>query len=411
MLGFFVSNIFAADSLLVAKKFKPKKFKIQLNSNMDLASNCFTNQLYKQIYTGGYLDDALKNKIVSRYSGYNRLGFDLDNEIKLQFKPKRILKSYFKWLELSFANRNHMHIGFSNDALSILMFGNTMFVGKTADLNNLTFNSLKYQQIRLGFASDSNDSLKSKFAFGISVLNGQRNVFFNAPKFNIETDPSGYSITSDINYQISNVPTSTSKFGTNNGLGFSLDIDYKENWNFKDNDRYVNQLHVNLRDLGFIQWNNNSYNLEVDTTFTFRGFNFNSLKDTIQSNFNSDSLNKTYLNYKRNAYSTSLPGYFLIENGIQLNKQHYVGLGIQHRTFAVYRLQYRLNYEYRLLNKNVLGVLLTKGGYNRSGINIYGKFTINKLMQLSIGVNQVQGLILPANSGSLGAYFALSYWF
>ncbi len=407
----FAINTDASDSLITATKFKPKQFKIQLNTNVDIASNCFNTKLYTNIFNGNYLGETVKNQVSDRSANYNRIGYDFDTEIKIQFKPKRLFKNYFKWMELSFADRNHIHAGFSRDALNMALYGNNRFVGKKADLSNLTFNLLQYQQIRIGFTSDTNDSLKSKFIFGVSLINGQQNIFFNAPRFSIETDASGYEMFTDLNYQINNVPSSTSKFGTNNGLGFSLDIDYKENWSLTNNKHLVNQFHVSLKDIGFIQWNNRSYNVMVDTSFTYKGLNINSLKDSLVSPFSSDSLKSTYYNTKQNAYSTSLPGYILIENGLQVFNNHYIGIGMQHRTFAAYKLQLRLTYEYRFNNKSSLGLLLTKGGYNNFGLTIYSRIMISKITQLNIGINNIQGILSPSKSGSFGGFLTLIYWF
>lgn len=407
----FGVKVNASDSLITITKYKQKQFKIQLNTNIDIASNCFNTKLYSTLFNGKYLEENIKNQVSERSAQYNRIGYDFDTELKIQFKPKRLLKNYFKWMELSFSDRNHIHAGFSRDALNMVLYGNSPFVGKKADLSNLTANVLQYQQVRIGFASDTNDSLKSKFIFGLSLLNGQRNIFFNAPQFSIETDASGYEIYTDLNYQVNHVPSSMSKFGTNNGLGFSLDIDFKENWTLSTNKNYINQLHVSLRDIGFIQWNEKSYNVMVDTSFIYKGLNINSLKDSLISPFSSDSLKSTFYNTKQNTYSTSLPGYVLIENGLQISQKHYAGIGIQHRTFAAYRLQYRLTYEYRFNNKSSLGLLLTKGGYNNYGLNIYSRIIINKITQLNIGVNNFQGTLSYAKSGSIGGFLTWIYWF
>jgi len=407
---FFAKLTLGADSLEVVKKLSHKRYKLNFNTQFDIASNCINTQTFQLLSKGGFISNNDKENLLQRSKNYNRAGFDFDNQFTVQFNPKRLLRNYFKWLEIGFANRMHAHTGFSKDALSLLLNGNTQYLGKTANLDGLLFNLLQYQQVRIGFASDSNDSLKSKFVFGISILNGQRNIYFNAPTFRLLTAADGYSIAGNVNYQLSNVPTSMSKFGTNNGLGFSLDIDYKENYSLSFLPQLKNQIHFNLRDAGFIQWSSNSYNLGVDSNLYYRGMEIHSLKDSLLWPFTGDSLKHSFFNYKRSAYSTTLPAFFLIENTLTLNNKNFITIGLQHRTLAAYKLQIRINYEYKFNKKYSANCLLTKGGYNNYSVNLGGKIVIINKAQIMLGINQIQTLFSQTKSGGFGAFAGLIFW-
>lgn len=404
-------NTIAIDTLtVIPKPLIKRRIKIHASTNFDLASNCFNVLAYKKINRGGFINDDLKAFLLKRSANYNRIGFDADQLVTVQFRPRRVLKNYFKWLELGFANRNHAHAGFSYDALNLLLNGNSFYVGKTANLNDLLFNVLQYQQVRIGFASDSNDSLKSKFVFGVSLLNGQRNVYFYAPVFRFLTAPDGYSISGTLNYQISNVPLSLSHFGTNNGLGFSLEVDYKEEYKIGFLNTTHNQFHFMMKDLGFIQWRNNSYNFELDTNFYYQGVVINSFKDSILWPFTSDSLKSSYVNFKRNSFSSTLPAFLLLENTFELAAKHRLTIGIQHRILAAYKPQLRTEYEYRWNKKLSTLLLITKGGYNNASVNLSGKFVLINKLQAQIGVNHIQSFINQKNSGGIGLWAGLSFW-
>ena len=59
---------------------------VGIMGDYDINSNAITNQFTKKIYKGGYLNEELKNSILSRIKNDNRIGGNVNSGIFAAFK-------------------------------------------------------------------------------------------------------------------------------------------------------------------------------------------------------------------------------------------------------------------------------------------------------------------------------------
>jgi flagellar motor protein MotB len=269
------------------------------------------NLNYTKIADTGYFD---LNELIDKSKTINSM--NLDGSIQLITIGYGFNNTY---LSLDYSTKFNFDFRYPKDLLELVWKGNEAFIGRTASLEGLGINFTHYNEISLGVAQritpDISVGGRFKYIQGLSNLNTTKS------KITLHTDTTTFGLAgvTDLEMNMSgpfnldsvflNDPTGylLSNF-SNPGFGIDLGVSYKlgQQFNFA----------ANVLDLGYIYWKSQTtkYTL-TNSSFTFNGFNFNSL-----ANFG--DINK--FDSLITVFSDSLEGEFV--DSIQTSKQYRTGL-------------------------------------------------------------------------------------
>ncbi|MGL4596448.1 MAG: hypothetical protein ACRCYO_02910, partial [Bacteroidia bacterium] len=219
--------------------------KVQTWASYSAGSDMLTNGFVNKLYLGGYIDTDLKSSVMKRRNSYNVVGATADLGVAAVFrfrKPDDIGNGVTEisakhFMSIRVRDRYRVDGTFGPEAFELAFYGNRPFRGQTADLSDLKFRFLHWQQVQVQLA------ISQTSGFAVSVLKGES--FFNGEtrKANLFTDPNGYAlnVTADFTYQMSD--TAKSSFKAWHGTGASIDL-YKSFY-FGLDKNYVLHLSAN----------------------------------------------------------------------------------------------------------------------------------------------------------------------
>ncbi len=382
------------------------KIKTGISADYGFNSTAFTTQFIGKFYNNEYLDIDLKNNILNKVRQQNRVGGDVNSGIFLTFKPDTLFnKTHYSWF-ISIRDRIHFDARFSEDFYKVVFYGNAAFAGKTADLGNLSLNYLNYQQFQVGLYSSKYDSA-AHWGIGLSFLKGQNYLNVNAPKAELFTSETGEYVDFNTSMQVVRSNPSNKGITAFNGAGASVDIYFEAPFKTRFG---PSKLRASVADLGAIRFNSKTDYLKHDSLFHYTGFTINNINDLQDSTFGGttqDSLLRTYVPFKKQAYIATLPAIFNLSFETHFSNRFYLSEGIRYVFNANYSLLMYVKGNYYINKKVALNATFAYGGYGtyNYGIGVFAKFA--KGFYLIAGSNNIEGLVAPKKASGQGAYITL----
>lgn len=307
---------------------------------------------------------------------------------------------------VSYYLRNLRFANVTKDALNIAMFGNAMYEDKTADLSDVSFENVMYNQFSVGVGKTHKNLY---VAANLSFLQGFSDQQLHNKQGSFYTAPYGEYIDARYNFVYNQSSEEPSSFFTPRGLGFSGDLHLSYKFN-------VGTLQFDAQDIGFISWSQQPMNYANDTAIHFEGVVSGSALDlnNIISNFNLDStLQKLVSDKTHKSYKTILPSTFTLSFMHIVNAK---GTKIQ----LSYGLQTRLLYQYYVLGyvkasvflpKNLItSVSVSGGGYSLFNVG-WDLGWYSSHYQISFGTHNLIGLVAPTAYPSTSLDLRFSYRF
>ena len=347
------------------------------------------------------------------------------------FKIKR--KHYFS---LSLTEKMQARFSYPKDLVSMAWYGNSQFIGGTADLSGLAFDWIHYRETALGYTNQVDDKLtiggRLKVLFGNSNFwtkksNLTLSIAENDYTFTIagdswfnmslpeevysETEEAADSASGDF-IEFDNLEPLDYFINTKNlGLALDLGASYKINKNF--------MVSASLIDFGYIRWKSGTRNYKtLDKTFVFEGVDIQSFfdKDSAERAEAIDKLGdslKAAYNYEQSSDpywgplnpAIYLSGYWTINDkqklGLIMRGEIYRG-GF-HPSVAV---AFNRNFG------NALSFGLTYSYMNRSFLNL-GVGSALKIgpIQLFLATDNLFAAILPDKMKNLTLHFGCNWAF
>ena len=303
-------------------------FKKDANDSLHINTDNALKKVGKVIYTGVTTQ-------IERLS----FGFKLNNK-----------KDYINFTILE---KFSMKLSIPKDFLSLLVNGNTQFIGKTASFNGFGINEMHYLEYGCAFAHTVNKKLtvgiKPKLLFGLSDINTYKNSFglYTDPKYYYLTTTSGLKIRTSLPMQVNlsdgNINSikkdslALLNYYTNRqNKGYAIDLGAT----YKLTNKIT--LNASVIDLGFITWKANTQTFDnVSSQFTFEGIDisqfFNNSDTTKNSNPTkklTDSISKSFKFTKSNGKYTTSIGTKIIFSGVyQTNANNNVGVLIRNEFY------------------------------------------------------------------------------
>jgi hypothetical protein len=372
---------------------------VGISGNADYSSNAITSAFATNFLQGSYLDSAKKEQVSTRLKNTNRLGYSLNYGIFAvlyddTLKNKRVFNFFF-----AIRHKDYLNINFPPDVFNLAFFGNASYAGESARLSPFNLNSVSYQQVEIG-SMCTNFGGKAQFGMGISFLAGQQLQAITVSNGSLYTDPYGQYITlaSDAKY---NTSDSTPGHNRLNGYGASVDFYFSAPYKIGKRD---GKITASIIDLGFINWNSRSLAYSKDTSYTYSGININglnNLQNATINNLSKDSLQNKYLPLARKSFYTNVPTTFSLNTSTDLGKWS-LELGFWYifngNSMGYFYAQGDKDFSHGWFADLQLGY----GGYAtyNASIGIAKKI---KNTEIKIGINHLQGMILPDNFGGAGA--------
>lgn len=400
-------KFFAQIPVIYSDDFKDSsRVKIGGAGEFLINANALTSSFISKFYNGGYIDAELKKSVLDKTKLRNRIGGDLNYGIYAAFQPDSFLHKKNVGIFFSLRDRQHFDARYSKDFFKLGFYGNSIFAGETAYLNDFNLNFVRYQQLQIGFFSSKVDST-ARLGVGLSFIKGEQYAAIYARKAELFTSEDGQYINFATQLSVAQSDTSKKGIGAFNGAGASVDIFFEAPFKTKFGEA---KLSVSVADIGFIKYNRKSLFMYGDTVYHFEGFQINSIYDLQDSTFsatNKDSITNKVIPFKQQKVTYTLPSVLNITYKIQFTPKFALTEGVRYVYNANYNLLLYMKAEY-LVRKNIL--VSVNGGWGGYGNFCYGAalgWNIGKGFILHAGSNNLEGFISPKKTAGQGAYFSL----
>lgn len=377
---------------------------VSINGEYELGSNGIYNSLFNKFIYGGYIDKNTKDASNKTMKAMNVMGANMNYDVSVFFGRK----SKYSYL-IGFKDQRIFNSSFTKDFYELAFYGNKPYLGETKNLSGSSINSLRFQELKLGFIWHKIDTT-AKVGVSISILKGQQLFYIKANQgSSLYTNNDGTEIqfNSNFNMAISDTGKSSNPFAYT-GIGASADIFFETPYKSKIGKGSV--LTVNANNIGFLHWSDNSVQYSSDSSFKFDGYhvdNILDLKDTTLAAINRDSIIRNTTNAHHESFNVNIPTNLLIINKIRFTNKFTLGTGFRYLFNSNFKPYFFTDAEYEF-TKKISGTLhIAYGGYSK--LNFGLAFTYNsKAWFFKLGSNSLQGFISPKNTYGQGAFISIA---
>jgi hypothetical protein len=377
---------------------------VSVNAEYELGSNGIYNSLLNKFIYGGYIDQKTKDASNNSMKTLNVMGTNMNYDISLFFGRK----SKYSYL-IGFKDQRIFNSSFTKDFYQLVFYGNKPYLGETKKLSGSSINSLRFQELKLGFIWHKIDTT-AKVGVSISILKGQQLFYIKAKEGSslyTNIDGTELQFSSNFNMAISDTSKNSNPFSYS-GVGASADIFFETPYKSKIGKGSV--LTVNANNIGFLHWFDNSVQYSSDSTFKFEGYHIDNildLKDTTLAAINRDSIIKNTTNAHQESFNVNIPTNLLIINKIRFTNKFILGTGFRYLFNSNFKPYFFTDAEYEFTKKITGALHIGYGGYSK--LNIGLAFSYNSPSWFfRLGSNSLQGYISPKNTYGQGAFVSIA---
>jgi hypothetical protein len=232
----------------------------------------------KLFYQGGFFSDALKQESLNRLRDVNVFGgeynfkLDYNNPVSNLFDDA----GFYATIETG----GTAGISFSEDLFKVIFQGNRSFVGDTARLAPLEIANYQYRKI--GFGLNQDDRIK----FGVSAL-----VFDTWQKAKLDVGNLAIDENLDsISFAMDGRFRNAANLNVPAGVGLGVDFEVVFPLGGKADTLDKTKLVAGIKNFGLFFSNKSMLTYELDTTYSFSGFNISSISEFQSSIIGTDQL-------------------------------------------------------------------------------------------------------------------------
>lgn len=412
LISFFLFYCFCIKAQTFYNHFSDttQQLNFQLEGSFFYGSNGVSNKFMNHFISGNKIEKDDKIDAYKNLKSTNRFGADINFSLNAELPFNTLLGKKNMSLIVGFEMVEHADVMFTEDFFKLAFDGNKQFAGEYADLGGTNINYFNYQQFNVGYIKYKKSKGRiAREGVKFSIIKAQEHAAITMPRGNLFTEQYGREISFDVNY-IYNSSDSLNK-GLKAINGFGVSTDWFSEYNLKNNDRVT----VQINDLGFIQWNKKSIQLEADTIFNFDGIeieNVYDLNDSIVANISRDSLlNLVSTQRSKGGYSIALPTSLNVFYTKNLNNRITIDVGGHYKILANYFSYLYTNLHYKFKSELVVQTHFAYGGYGRfnTGLVVAKKF--KERVKCYIGSNNILALLSPSYTYSNSAFVGLKMYF
>lgn len=367
-----------------------------------------TNAFARTFVDNSFISTDVKDKALEKTGRFNRLGGDLNSGFGLSFRIDSIFEKHPYHLQFftGFYDRQHLDARYGHDLFELAFYGNKPFAGDTAAMDGAEFNYFRYQQFELGISSDN--GMGRRLSAGLSMLKGEKLLEVNTGNSYLYTSDIGDRLELYANASVRQSDTSTANTDAFNGWGLSANLMYELNYNTLGNSPGSGYLRIECSDLGFIRWNENTFNYSMDTTFRYSGIYIQDIFNLQDSVFNEtvDSMQEAFNSQRAKSANTFiLPPLFRLTLGQVNGKRHFTA-GIHYRHKANATPFIYLQEGYKPTDFLLLSARLAYGGYGRISGGLEAVILLAGF-EITAGTSNLDGLIFTNSRSGFSAYAAM----
>lgn len=350
-----------------------------------------------------HISTEQKERWISGLSTSNRFGMMMD--VGLEFHDPADSAGAYKrdqWFGLNY--RTLTFGRFPKAAAEMILFGNKRFAGQTVDLAPLNYSYWSFSEFY--FSHPWKEKENEQGFYRLSFLLGHQYEHVDADRASIYTEPDGEWIDADLEYTYERSDTNRVEGLAFNGLGLSAGLEHRWQWGGRW------ELRAVASDLGVMAWNSGSLQVEVDSTFRFRGLEVENLFDLNDSllNLEREGLEDKFFRRREMAIYRFLPPQLRLELRRKVESTFWTGWGIG--------LQYRFAAAYLPLvegwgqwekgrHGGRLGI--SAGGYALWGLNAAYRLRIHPRWYAALEATSLNSWIVPSWSYGFGFRGGLSF--
>lgn len=243
---------------------------VEWNTVSYYGSTVFNNSDINLFRYGGTFTDAMKSSAKDRLQTINRVGGELSTSIYYCNPNLKVYKDYGVFA--AFQMTQSIGVEFTDDAYNLAFYGNQSFINDTAWLQRTGFHNTGYKSMTLGINKGN------RLRIGLSFLSYGYNDLATVQQGYVATDTTNQQLTAKINTEFSQFSTGKSSIWNNRGNGIAVNFE----WFIPLNPMKPGQMAVaGVQNFG-IQWSKIT-DTRVDTTYTYSGFNINSIDNLGQT--------------------------------------------------------------------------------------------------------------------------------
>ena len=364
----------------------------QFNSFGYYGSTVLDLHTSKLFYKGGHFSKSLKSESFVRLSDLNYFGGEYGFQMAFSNPLKPIYKDYGYYV--NYEIKGAAGTSFNDELFKVIFEGNANYVGDSIKIGPLDMSSFQYKKI--GFGLNKGDRIK--MGIGLLGFDSWQKLKINEGYLLVDENVDSVNI-----YANGRLRSAQERQGP---IGFGVGFDFEVIFPLQGlNDTVDNaKLVVGMKNLGLFVSNRQMITYEMDTTYSFSGFNLASISDFQSSIANTDQLKDSLvpkgdtnrivdlLPFELYFYSPSKPGGRKLQ--LVYGFRYRYGVGAMPQVYA--------GGDWRPNNKTIISNYLHLGGYAKVqwGLSIKKAFGGFKM---GISSNNLHGFFTKeAYSQSLG---------
>lgn len=363
------------------------KVRAEIFGSDEANSNTFTNKFFKEVNNSGYIDPQLKADQLDKMNGDILTGTMQRIGAGVYINSRKLF--YYAGID----HQQVLDSRIGSNLVRLLLQGNKPFAGTTLEIPPSVSTSIYFNRLvgGVGYAMQK-EEITHTFFGKMALTSGQNYDYINVDHASLYTHPDGdyLDMTVKANTQLSD--TVWAGVFDINGMGLSFDLSYSLN---KKNDYF---LGMSVSNLGFVNWNGNTFSASIDTSFVFEGITM----DTTSASDGEVPDDYSYKNLRRilfkdpdgSPFTTGLPVIINLAGGKYFDDgRFYAGIN------AFYYPTLEANYKIEVF-----------GTWNhRSVFQLTPIFTYSAYQQLhfglAAGVKIGKNFIVQAGSNYLDSFF------
>ena len=360
------------------------KIRFEVDGLLDIQGTSVRKSLFSKLIFGGQIDESTKDRSFNSHKEINRFGLNVNNEIRYFHGKGRA----FGYDSISWAVKGGYfaigNITYGQDLFGLTFYGNSAYLAQTAIFTNTRFNFTQFQKIGGGIFEKRTGS--SVF---LNVVNIQNYADGFVRKGELTQNEDG----SQIDLVLSGDFSTTKGAEFSKGIGVVLDVDYRINVPWIKNSK--TQFQLLAQNLGFARINSGLTRYEVDSNYTYSGFELDQFRNG-SNPFGADFSILDSLGIQKTSKKSwvKLPGYIQAMKLIDFQSSK------KWQSFFGIRLYPTLNTVpsifggvfWKPITSFGVSSSVAYGGFGGFRTGIYATY-VSKSIQISIGTEDVIGLV------------------
>ncbi len=383
------------------------KWQVSAFANEASNSNAFTNEFFNTANKSKFLDKELINTQIENMNDYILAGQIRNIGVGAKINSKKNKGN--KYLYLGIEHRRYLDIYLDDDLIELLLLGNKPFAGETLKATDSKYYSIYFNQLKggMGYRFGTSEAIRH-LTWNLALNIGQNYDYIEVQNSTLYTDPDGdfLDVTASANTKLSD--TVWAEVYQMNGLGLSADVEYSYT---KPGDFHFD---LNLKNLGFIFWNGDTFIGEIDTSFVFDGVGVDttsSQNDNLPDDYSYKSLRRIlFKDPESSSFTTGLPVSLRFSAGKYFaSNQFYAGLNGTYYPFLNAKFMFEFFATWNYKNKLYLTPVVLYSSYAKVNYGLCLGVNIHKKVRIHVGSGYLNSMFNKNELLGKGGFVRLTF--